>query len=178
MSSYNDLYLNGQFFFSYGAYVFAKNEDGTMNSKDIGLSKGNAVAGISGARQFAALMNEGCIDDTIKLNRYEKIVNGSYFCTVSTPDTYSLFLEKIILNYEGTGLSKDEATKRAEENLMMIELPTFMPKDGDLSKDSSQMTESDCVYDINLTYQLWWRCCATGTGRLDWFRKLSKDSSS
>ena len=75
MSSFNDLYLNGQFLFSYGAYVFAENEDGTLNAEDIGLSKGDSATGLAALRQMAALMNEGCIDDTIKLNRYEKIAN-------------------------------------------------------------------------------------------------------
>ena len=148
MSSFNDLYLNGQFFFSYDAYVFAENEDGTLDSADIGLSKGNAAAGMAGLRQFAALMNEGCIDDTIKLNRYEKIANGSYFCTVSTPDTYSLFLEKLVLVYEEEGLSNEEATTKAIENLKMIELPAKMPADGDMSKDSANMTEDDWVQTI------------------------------
>ena len=148
MSSFNDLYLNGQFFFSYDAYVFAQNEDGTLDSKDIGLSKGNAANGMSALRQFAALMNEGCIDDTIKLNRYEKIANGAYFCTVSTPDTYSLFLDKMILAYEEEGLSTEEATTKATENLKMIELPSKMPANGDLSKDSATMSENDWVQTI------------------------------
>ena len=148
MSSFNDLYLNGQFFFSYDAYVFAQNEDGTLDSANIGLSKGNAANGMSALRQFAALMNEGCIDDTIKLNRYEKIANGSYFCTVSTPDTYSLFLDKMILAYEEEGLSTEEATTKATENLKMIELPSKMPADGDLSKDSATMSENDWVQTI------------------------------
>lgn len=148
MSSFNDLYLNGQFLFSYGAYVFAENEDGTLNSEDIGLSKGEAAAGMNALRQFAALMNEGCIDDTIKLNRYEKIANGSYFCTVSTPDTYSLFMDKLVLSYEEEGLSKEEATAKATKNLKMIELPAKMPADGDLSKDSAEMSENDWVQTI------------------------------
>lgn len=148
MSSFNDLYLNGQFLFSYGAYVFAENQDGTLNSADVGLSKGNAANGLMGLRQMAALMNEGCIDDTIKLNRYEKLANGSYFCTVSTPDTYSLFLEKLVLQYEEEGLSTEAAQQKATENLKMIELPSRMPADGDFTRDSSTMTESDWVQTI------------------------------
>lgn len=148
MSSFNDLYLNGQFLFSYGAYVFAENEDGTLNAEDIGLSKGDSATGLVALRQMAALMNEGCIDDTIKLNRYEKIANGSYFCTVSTPDTYSLFLEKLALAYEGEGLSAEEAEKKATDNLKMIELPSKMPADGDLTKDSATMSEKDWVQTI------------------------------
>ena len=148
MSSFNDLYLNGQFLLSYGAYVFAENEDGTLDTEDIGMSAGNSAKGLMALRQMASLMNEGCIDDTIKLNRYEKIANGSYFCTVSTPDTYSLFLEKLALTYESEGLGEEEATEKAVENLKMIELPALMPADGDLTKDSSEMTEADWVQTI------------------------------
>ena len=145
MSSFNNFYLNGEFLFSYGAYVFGENEDGTLNTEDIGLSNGDAVHGLMALRQMAALMNEGCIDDTITMNRYEKVANGTYFCAVSTPDTYSLFIEKLALQYENDGLSSEEALNKAEDNLCMVELPGLMPADGDLSKDSSQMTDADWV---------------------------------
>lgn len=148
MTSWNDLYLNGHFLFSYGAYIFGENEDNTLDSSDIGLSAKDSAMGMNGLRQFAALMNEGCIDDTIKLNRYEKIANGSYFCTVSTPDTYSLFLDKLILQYEEEGLSSEEASKKATDNLKMIELPAQMPANGDMTKDSSKMTSNDWVQTI------------------------------
>lgn len=145
MSSFNNLYLNGEFLFSYGAYVFGRNEDGTLDSTDVGFSNGNAATGLCALRQMAALMNEGCIDDTITMNRYEKIANGSYFCAVSTPDTYSLFIEKLALKYEQGGLSKTDAEAKAVENLKMIELPTLLPADGDLTKDSANMSDSDWV---------------------------------
>lgn len=145
MSSFNNLYLNGQFLLSYGAYVFGQNEEGILNAEDIGLAKGDVTKGLQAMRQFASLMNEGCIDDTIIMNRYEKISNGSYFCAVSTPDTYSLFIEKLALVYEEEGLMAEEATQKAEKNLKMIELPALMPADGDLSKDSATMSDSDWV---------------------------------
>lgn len=145
MSSFNNLYLNGEFLFSYGAYVFGKNEDGTLNSADIGLSGGDAATGLFALRQMAALMNEGCIDDTITLNRYEKLADGSYFCAVSTPDTYSLFISKLALKYEESGLSAADAEAKAKENLKMTELPARMPADGDLSKDSGKLSDDDWV---------------------------------
>lgn len=148
MSSFNNLYLNGEFLFSYGAYIFAENEDGTLNTEDIGLSGGDAVWGLMALKQMAALMNEGCIDDTITMNRYEKVADGTYFCAVSTPDTYSLFIEKLVFQYENEGLSSEEATKKAEENLMMVELPGLMPSSGDLSTDSASMTDEDWVNTI------------------------------
>ncbi len=145
MSSFNNLYLNGEFLFSYGAYVFGEKEDGTLDSADVGLSKGNSATGLMALRQMAALMNEGCIDDTITMNRYEKVADGTYFCAVSTPDTYSLFVEKLALQYEKEGLSTEEANKKALENLMMAELPARLPADGDLSRDSATMSEKDWV---------------------------------
>ncbi|MBQ2982596.1 MAG: extracellular solute-binding protein [Lachnospiraceae bacterium] len=145
MSSFNNLYLNGEFLFSYGAYIFGENEDGTLNAEDIGLSAGESATGLMALRQMASLMNEGCVDDTITMNRYEKIADGTYFCAVSTPDTYGLFIEKLSLKYEEDGLSETEATKKASENLKMVELPALLPADGDLSKDSSTMKENDWV---------------------------------
>lgn len=140
MSSLNNLYLNSNFFFSYGAYVFNELDDGTLDTTDIGFSKNDAANGINAMIQFASLMNEGCIDDTIISNRYEKLAVGEYFCTVSTPDTYTAFVEKLALHYEEEGLSAEEANTKATENIKMIELPALMPADGDLTKDSSEET--------------------------------------
>lgn len=145
MSSLNNLYLNGQFLLSYGAYVFGSNSDGTLNASDIGFSAGNSANGLMAMKQMAALMNEGCIDDTITMNRYEKLADGTYFCAVSTPDTYSLFIEKLALAYESEGLTAEAAEEKAKQNLMMVELPGKLPADGDLSKSSASMKDSDWV---------------------------------
>lgn len=145
MTSYNDLYMNGEFLFSYGAYIFERNEDGTFDTSKIGIKEGNAAAGLMGFRQFAFLMNEGCIDDSITSNRYEKLANGSYFCAVSTPDTQILFLNKLALHYEEDGMTAEEARKKAEENLVMTELPSLMPADGDMTKSASSMKKEDFV---------------------------------
>ena len=145
MASYNDLYLNGEFFFSYGGYVFGENEEGTLNSADIGLNAGDTAKGLYGMKQWAYLMNEGCIDDTVTAARYEKVANGTYFCAVSTPDTYVLLINKLALQYEDEGLSSEEAMIKATENLCMIELPAKMPKDGGFSKDADTMTDGDFV---------------------------------
>ncbi|MBR1390435.1 MAG: extracellular solute-binding protein [Lachnospiraceae bacterium] len=148
MASFNNLYLNGEFIFSYGGYVFGKNADGTLNTEDIGFGKGNAATGLMALRQMAGLMNEGCIDDTITSTRYEKVADGTYFCTVSTPDTYTLFVEKLALQYEDSGMSKEEAQAKAEENLKMVELPVRLPADGDLSRDSSELADGDWVESV------------------------------
>ncbi len=144
MASLNNLYLSSQFIFSYGAYVFGE-DNGVLDPADIGFSAGNTVNGLMALKQMAALMNEGCIDDTITMNRYEKLADGSYFCTVSTPDTLTLFISKLAVKYEAEGLSQEEALAKAEANIKMIEMPSKMPADGDLSRDSSTMSEDDWV---------------------------------
>lgn len=145
MLSYNDLYMNGEFIFSYGGYVFAKNEDGTFDTENIGLGSGNAANGMYAMKQLAYLMNEGCIDDTITSNRYEKLANGTYSFAVSTPDTYVLFVDKLALQYESQGMTEAEAKTKASENLVMTELPSKMPANGDLSADTTKLQDSDYV---------------------------------
>lgn len=148
MLSYNDLYMNGEFFFSYGAKVFEQNVDGAFDVSRIGLGAGNTAKGLMGMRALAFLMNEGCIDDTITSNRYEKLANGTYRFAVSTPDTYILFVNKLKLQYEEEGLSSDEAYNKAVENLVMTEIPSKMPADGDFSKDAATMSDSDFVNSV------------------------------
>lgn len=145
MLSLFNVYLSSEFLFSYDSYVFGKNSDGTLNPADIGFHAGSTANGLNALKQMASLMNEGCIDDTIIRNRYEKLANGTYFCTVSTPDTYSLFIDKLARNYEGEGLSKEEALNKAKENLKMIELPGKLPADGDLTRKASTMSDADWV---------------------------------
>lgn len=142
MVSMNNLYLASPFMLSHGNYIFGE-KDGKLDDTDIGFASGNAVNGLWALRQFAAQMNEGCIDDTVTLNRYEKIADGSYFCAVSTPDTYSLFLGNLTNHYKQEGLSDEDAARKAVENLKMVEMPAKMPASGDLSQDSAAMTEAD-----------------------------------
>ena len=131
----NDLYMMAEFDFSYGGYVFGKDGNGIVNSEDVGFGKGDAAKGMLGLRQFAGIMSEECIDDSIAQNRYAKVADGTYFCSISTPDTYVLFHDRLADVYKAEGLSDSEASDKATENLGMIELPRKMPVDGDLSKN-------------------------------------------
>ncbi|WP_026503981.1 sugar ABC transporter substrate-binding protein [Butyrivibrio sp. NC3005] len=131
----NDLYMMAEFFFSYDGYVFGKNKDGVFDSKDIGFNKADCAKGMTALKTFATVMNEEAIDDSIKQSRYSKVADGTYFCSISTPDTYVLFHDKLALVYEKEGLSKEEAAKKATENLGMIEMPSKMPSDGNLEGD-------------------------------------------
>ncbi|MBQ3795141.1 MAG: extracellular solute-binding protein [Butyrivibrio sp.] len=132
-----DLYMMAEFDFSYGGYVFGKDADGIVNSEDVGFGKGDAAKGMLGLRQFAGIMSEECIDDSISQNRYSKVADGTYFCSISTPDTYVLFHDRLADVYKAEGMSESEASDKATENLGMIELPGKMPADGDLSKDGA-----------------------------------------
>lgn len=150
MASMNNLYLVSPFMLSYGSYIFGENEDGSLNAADIGFAEGNAALGLSALKQMSSLMYKGCIDDTITYNRYEKVADGTYFCAVSTPDTYSLFLEKLTSYYETEeSLGTAEAAKKAEENLKMTELPALMPADGDLSSDSGDYVSTIVMGGVN-----------------------------
>lgn len=133
----NDLYMMAEFIFSYGGYVFGQNEDGSFNSEDIGFAAGDTANGIAAMRQFAGIMSEECLDDSIKQSRYSKVADGSYFCSISTPDTYVLFHDRLQEVYTGEGLSEEEADKKATENLGMVELPGKMPSDGDLESGTA-----------------------------------------
>ena len=131
----NDLSMIAEFMFSYGGYVFGKDDNGTLNPEDVGFGKGDSAKGMLGLRQFAGVMNEECIDDSIGQNRYSKVADGTYFCSISTPDTYVLFHDRLADVYKSEGLSDAEASDKATENLGMIELPRTMPADGDLSQN-------------------------------------------
>ena len=84
-------------------------------------------------------MNEECIDDSIKQSRYSKVADGTYFCSISTPDTYVLFYDRLKEVYQAEGLSEDEAAQKATENLGMVELPGKMPSDGELDSDKADL---------------------------------------
>lgn len=138
----NDLYMSAGFLFSYGAYVFGE------DTKDIGFAAGDAATGMMALRQFAGIMNEECIDDSIKQSRYSKVADGTYFCSISTPDTYVLFHDRLAKIYEEEGISQAEADQKASENIGMVELPRLLPAKGDLSVPSADMEEKDWVSNV------------------------------
>lgn len=145
MAPLNDLYMMAEFTFSYGGYVFGQDDNGNYDSTDIGFNKGDSAIGFLAMKEFAFLMSEECIDDSVKTSRYSKVADGTFFCSISTPDTYTLFYENLVNVYEEEGLSEEEAKEKAAENLMMVELPSKMPADGDITKDPETMSDSDFV---------------------------------
>ncbi|SFG41110.1 arabinogalactan oligomer / maltooligosaccharide transport system substrate-binding protein [Lachnospiraceae bacterium C7] len=143
MKSINDMYFSSGFLFSYGGYIFGKNN---TDPTKVGLNAKESVKGAKVLNQLASVMNEDCIDDTITTNAYSKLGDGTYFATMSTPDMYSTFLSEIEKNY--TGLDKKEAEEKAKENLVMTTLPT-LPESGDLTADSKKEIPTKSMGGVN-----------------------------
>lgn len=132
----NDFSLMAEFVLSYDGYIFGTDEAGQVNVEDIGLGSGNVASGLLGLRQFARYMSEECYDDSISQNKYEKVADGTYFCTIASPDDYLLFRDKLVVVYKSEGLSDDEALQMATDNLGMTPLPREIPGDGSMAGES------------------------------------------
>ncbi len=145
MKSLNDMYFASGFLFSYGAYIFGNNN---TDPSDIGFAKNDAVKGANVLSELASVMNEDCIDDTITTNAYRKLADGTYFATISTPDVYSTFYDELVNGYEENGDSEDEAKKKAEENLIMTDLPK-LPESGDLTEENPNLIDTKSMGGIN-----------------------------
>lgn len=145
MRSLYDVYFSSGFLFSYGGYVFG---DGNTNADELGFSAGNAEVGANVILQQAALMNEDCIDDSVTVNAYSKLADGTYFATMTTPDVYSLFLKELALVYESEGLDKEAAKAKAVENLMVTDVP-MLPASGDLSEEDPELIPLKAMGGVN-----------------------------
>lgn len=145
MKSLNDMYFSSGFLFSYGGYIFGKDN---TDPSDIGFAEGKAEKGAWVLSQLASVMNEDCIDDTITTNAYSKLADGTYFATISTPDVYSTFLGELEKTYEAEGDTKDEAEKKAKDNLVMTTLPK-LPESGSLTDQSDKTIDSKSMGGVN-----------------------------
>ena len=116
----NNEYFNSGFLFSYGAYVFGNNN---TDDKDIGFSNGNAKYGAKVIWDLAGVMDEKCADDSFTNARTTMLANGTIFATICTPDITTNFLSDLSLAYQSQGLSKEEADKKASDNLVIASLP-------------------------------------------------------
>lgn len=145
MQSLYNVYFSSGFLFTYGGYVFGSNN---TDPKDIGLAAGDAARGAQVLKQLAGTMNEECIDDTITQNAYTKLGEGTYFATLSTPDTYTTFLKELKAAYQKEGLSESEAEEKAKENLVMTSVP-MLPASGDLTEENPEFLNSKTMGGIN-----------------------------
>lgn len=145
MKSLYDSYFSDGFLFSYGAYVFGENN---TDPSDIGFAAGEAEKGAWVIKQLASIMSEECIDDTITTNSYSKMADGTYFATITTPDVYTTFINEMVLEYEEQGMTKEEATAAAYENLTMTSIPK-LPASGDLSEENPKLIDSIRMGGVN-----------------------------
>ncbi len=146
MKSLFDTYFSSGFLFSYGGYVFGA---GGTDSSDIGFSAGDACKGAWVLRQLASIMNQDCIDDTITVNAYSMLANGTYFATMTTPDVYTLFIDELAKEYMRTeGLDEAGAYAKAAENLVAAGIPK-LPASGDLEDRDGETVDSVMMGGIN-----------------------------
>lgn len=145
MRSMYDVYFSSGFLFSYGGYVFGNNN---TDPSDVGFSSGDSWMGASVLLQQSELMNEGCIDDTITVNAYSKLADGTYFATMTTPDVYTLFLKELILAYQAQGMDEAAARALAEENLVMTQVP-MLPASADLSEEDPELIPLKTMGGVN-----------------------------
>ncbi len=146
MKSLFDTYFSSGYLFTYGGYVFG---DGGRDTADIGFSAGEAWKGANVLRQLASVMNQNCIDDTITVNAYSMLANGTYFATMTTPDVYTLFLDGLTKEYmRSEKLSREEAEAKARENLVVTDIPK-LPASGDLEDRDGEMVESRMMGGVN-----------------------------
>ena len=146
MKSLFDTYFSSGFLFTYGGYVFG---NGGTDTTDIGFAAGDAYKGAYILRQLASVMNQDCIDDTITVNAYSMLGNGTYFATMTTPDVYTLFLDELAKEYMRTEkLTQADAYAKATENLVVADIPK-LPASGDLTDRDGEMVDSVMMGGIN-----------------------------
>ena len=81
------------------------------------------------------------------------MAKGNYFATMSTPDVTNNFINEMVNEYttKDKTLSKADAKKKAQENLVISDLPK-LPKSGDLSEEitsDDQLTDMKTMGGIN-----------------------------
>lgn len=145
MRSLYDVYFSSGFLFTYGGYVFG---DNNTDASDIGFAAGDAAVGANVILQQATLMNEDCIDDSVTVSAYSKLADGTYFATMTTPDVTSLFLRELANVYEKEGLSAEEAKAKAEENLVVTQVPK-LPASGDLTEENPELIPLKTMGGVN-----------------------------
>lgn len=145
MKSLSDSYFALGYLFSYGGYVFG---DNNTNARDIGLAAGEAEIGARIIQQLASVMNIETVDDSITLNSYSRLGDGTYFATMTTPDVYTMFIREMAADYTRKGYSQSEAQKLAEENLVMTDVPT-LPVNGDLEDDDAEQMGMTVMGGVN-----------------------------
>lgn len=145
MKSIYDSYFSLGYLFSYGGALFGNNN---TDPSQVCLADGNAEVGANVIIQLASVMNKWCLDATVTGNQYTKMAEGDYFATMTTPDVYTLFVDELTNTYKDEGLSEEEARAKAEENLVMTNVPE-LPESGDLSEENAKTMPMTVMGGIN-----------------------------
>ena len=67
---------------------------------------------------------------------------------MTTPDVQTLFTKELALAYEAQGMSKEEAQKKVEENLVVAGVP-MLPKSGDLTEENPELIPLKAMGGVN-----------------------------
>ncbi len=150
MKALYDVYFTSGYCYTYGGYLFGNNN---TDPKDLGFNAGNSYLGLKVIRQLASVMGQTCADTSIDTKCYSEMAKGNYFATMSTPDVTNNFINEMVNEYttKDKTLSKADAKKKAQENLVISELPK-LPKSGDLSEEitsDDQLTDMKTMGGIN-----------------------------
>ncbi|MCH5155648.1 MAG: extracellular solute-binding protein [Clostridiales bacterium] len=145
MQSFDDPYFSCGYLFSYGAYVFGSNN---TNTKDIGFDNGNAKLGAGIILQLAAVMNSGCVDNSITVARESEFASGAYFAVPDTQDMYGTLSSELISVYRKQGMSSSEARAAAEKNIVAVPMPA-LPVSGDLTETDGDTIDAITMGGIN-----------------------------
>ncbi len=145
MQSLFDPYFSCGYLFTYGAYVFGKNNTDTA---DIGFDNGDAKKGAGVILQLAESMNSGCIDDGITVARESEFAKGSYFAVNNTQDMYGTMIDELTKVYNKNGMPIVAAREAAMENIVATPIPS-LPASGDLSETEGELLPSIVMGGIN-----------------------------
>ena len=145
MKALYDVYFSSGYLFSYGAYIFG---EGGTDPTDIGFNKGEAWKGAWIIRQLAESMGPTCVDDSINTTCYGQLAKGEIFATMTTPDVTNNFIKEMTAEYIAGGMDAATAAEKANENLVIADLPK-LPKSGDLSEKDPELIDMKAMGGIN-----------------------------
>ena len=129
MYSMQSPYFSSGYLISNGAYYFGNNDTDT---KDIGFSNGESWKGAKMIKDLSTLMDETCQDNSASSSNPTNLAKKKVISCLITPDVYENYVKSLALEYESKGMNKEEAKKKAKENLVLTVSPEF-PVSGDIT---------------------------------------------
>ena len=145
MQSFDDPYFSCGYLFTYGAYVFGSDNTDTT---DIGFDNADARLGAGIILQLAAVMNSGCVDNSITVARESEFASGAYFAVPDTQDMYGTLSNELISVYRKQGMNSAAARAAAEENIVAVPMPK-LPVSGDLTESEGDTVDAIAMGGMN-----------------------------